>query len=357
MSPIAPFSLGSIPVAFPVALAPMAGYTDVAMRGLAREFHCGLTYTEVANAAGLIHGSAPTFDLLATAPGEHPVGAHIYGSEPGIMAEAAVLIRDLDRFDFIDINCGCPVRKIVAKGAGAALMKDPRRIARIVEAVRGAVDLPVTVKTRSGLTPDRINISETAHAAEEAGAAAIAIHVRVASQRHRGPADWELLARIKQERQIPVIGNGGVWTARDAVRIFRETGVDGVMIARGAIGNPWIFAAVRRLLGGDAWPGHTLEEHAAVVRRHLEALVRQKEREYSGRRRRGARLTAAQAAALHFRGHLHQYLSGFRGWSDVRRGMNDIRTPDDVMAAVDRVLARQPPGPVGAEGCDPAPGS
>jgi len=328
----------------------MAGYTDVAMRGLSREYRCGLTYTEVANAAGLVHGSAPTLDLLATAPDEHPAGAHIYGADPGIMAEAAVRIQALGRFDFIDINCGCPVRKIVAKGAGAALMKDPARIARIVEAVRSAVDLTVTVKTRSGLTPERINISETAHAVEEAGAAAIAIHARPASQQHRGKADWEVLARVKQERRIPVIGNGGIETAKDAVRMFRETGVDAVMIARAAVGNPWIFAAVRRLLSGAAWPGHTLEEHASVVRRHLEALIRLKEQEYRGRRRKGARLTVEQAAARHFRGHLHRYLSGFRGWSDVRRGMNDIRTPDDVMDAVDRVLSRQPSGMVGAEG-------
>jgi len=297
-----------------------------------------------------VHGSAPTFDLLATAPDEHPVGAHIYGADPGVMAEAAVLIQALGRFDFIDINCGCPVRKIVAKGAGAALMEDPQRIARIVEAVRSAVDLPVTVKTRSGLTPERINISETANAVEEAGGAAIAIHARPASQQHRGRADWDLLALIKQERRIPVIGNGGIETAKDAVRMFRETGVDAVMIARAAVGNPWIFAAVHRLLAGGAWPGHTLEEHASVVRRHLEGLVRLKQQEYRGRRRKGVGLTVEQAAARHFRGHLYRYLCGFREWSDVRRGMNDIQTSEDVMAAVDRVLARQPSAMVGAEG-------
>lgn len=342
-------TIGTIRIGLPVVLAPMAGYTDAAMRGLCRDFGCGLTYTEVANAAGLVHGSVPTFDLLETAPNEHPVAAHIYGSDPEIMAEAAVQIRQLGRFDLVDINCGCPVRKIVAKGAGAALMTDPERIRQIVEAVREAGGLPVTVKTRSGPAADWINISETAHAAEEGGAAAIAVHARPASQRHRGDPDWGLLAQIKRERNIPVMGNGGTWTARDAVRMLEETGVDAVMIARAAIGNPWIFAATRRLLAGDPWPGHTLDEHLSVVQRHLDGLVDLKQREYRGRRRRGTRLTAEQAAALHFRGHLHQYLRGFRGWSDVRRGLNDIRTPDDVMAAVRRVIARQASDVVGAE--------
>ncbi|OVE74775.1 hypothetical protein BVX97_06355, partial [bacterium E08(2017)] len=184
-------------------LSPMAGYTDSAFRSLCMDNHCGMTYTEVITARGLVHGSKLSQHMLDKTKSEKPIAAHIYGSEPEVMAEAARQIESLNRYDTIDINCGCPVRKIVAKGAGAALMHKPQTIAEIVKAIRGSVSLPVTVKTRLGPTPDNKNISEIAQAVQESGASAIAIHARFTSAKHSGPADWDSLAQIKSELSIP----------------------------------------------------------------------------------------------------------------------------------------------------------
>ena len=238
---IKPVNIGSLTVDFPIMLSPMAGYTDAAFRSLCRDFNCGMIYTEVITCRGVVHDSKLTRHMLDTFPNEHPIAGHIYGSEPEIMAEAAAKIEEMGRYDTIDVNCGCPVRKIVAKGAGAALMHDPEKICAIVSAIKKSVSLPVTIKTRLGPTPEMMNISEIAQAAEEAGADGIAIHARFTSAQHSGEADWNALAQIKSERAIPVFGNGGIQTAEDALRMISETGVDGVLIGRAAIGNPWIF--------------------------------------------------------------------------------------------------------------------
>jgi nifR3 family TIM-barrel protein len=253
------------------------------------------------------------------------------------MARAAAAVERLERFDCIDVNCGCPVRKIVARGCGVALMEEPERIGRIVAAIRAAVSLPVTVKTRRGLAPGRDTVSEVAKAAEEAGAAAVFVHARFATQKHSGPVDWETLARVKSERGIPVIGNGEVRSAATALAMLRATGVDGVMIGRGAVGCPWLFREVRAALEGRACPPRTTAELRAAVAEQLGELVRLKSLER--RLRRGACLPADVAAALHFRSHLHQYLAGMPGWGPIRRRLQEIRTPEDVMAAVDTVIA------------------
>jgi len=334
-----PFNIGNVVVDPPAVLAPMAGYTDAAMRLLCREFHCGLAMTEVVTAEGLWRGSRPSLHLLETLPAEGPVGAHIYGREPSSMAAAAVVIEKLGRFDFIDINCGCPVRKMVRRGAGVALMKEPERIGQIVSAVREAVSLPVTVKTRLGLSPNRHNVSEVAQAVEEAGGAAVFIHARYASHKHAGRPDWEALARVKRERSIPVVGNGGVEAAEDVWRMRAETGVDGVMIGRAAIGNPWIFEEVWRRSRGESIAQHSMAEHRAVIERHLERLIALVEKEQLWRRH-GA-MPAEQAAARLFRGHLFKYLCGWEGWGEVRRTLSSIQSRRDVMEAVDRVLTAQ----------------
>jgi tRNA-dihydrouridine synthase B len=332
--------IGSILVAAPFVLAPMAGYTDAAMRWLCRRFGCGLTLTEVANAEGIARGCKRSLHLLETLPGERPIGAHIYGAEPDRMAEAAAVIAAMGRFDFIDVNCGCPTRKIVAKGAGAALTRRPDQIEAIVRAIRGAVALPVTVKTRTGFSLAHQNISEIAHAVEQGGAAAIFIHARVALNRHNGAADWQALARVKRERGIPVIGNGGVTVAADALRMIEATGVDGVMVGRAAVGHPWIFGEMRALFSGQPWPPLAAEACLAVIAQHLDLLAALKamERRY----RRSGSLPVEQAAVLHFRGHLARYLSGLRGWGEVRRHFSAIETRQDVMAAARRVLLEEP---------------
>ncbi len=334
-----PLRIGTLTIPFPVVLAPMAGYTDAAMRSICVGYGAGLTYTEVVNADGLVRGSKLTWHLLHTFPEERPVVAHLYGSDPGVMAEAAREVDLLHRFDAIDINCGCPVRKIVAKGAGAALMASPERIQAIVAAVVAAVSVPVTVKTRIGLDPRHVNIAEVAAAAEAGGAAAIAIHGRLASNHHRGPSDWDLIARTKSERRIPVIGNGGIETAADAPRMLAATGVDGVMVGRAAVGAPWIFQDIRHLLEGSAPHPHPLTEVHAVVGEQLRRLVLVKELEQTLRRR--SSLTADAAAALHFRAHLFQYLHGLRNWADVRRRLDTMNSSEAVMRAVELVIGRQ----------------
>lgn len=322
-----------------IILAPMAGYTDSALRVICKRYGCGMVFTEVVNAEAIVHGSKITMHMLETEPNESPIAAHLYGSKPDIMAEAVSIIEKLNRFDFFDLNCGCPVRKIVAKGSGAALMKDPQKIHDIIKAMCQATSLPVTAKTRLGLTPERNNISEVAQAMEEAGAAAIHIHARFASKRHNGLADWNELARIKSERNIPIIGNGGVDCAADAPRMLKETGVDGVMIGRAAVGNPWIFDEIEHIFANKPYTPHTIEEHRQIICEHLDRIVTLKSMERKYRRKKS--MPPDQSAALHFRSHLVQYLSGFKGYRRILHGLQTMHTIEGIMTAVDQVLAIQ----------------
>jgi len=290
-------------------LAPMAGYTDAAFRLLCRRRGCARTYTEVVNAEGIARGSRPTLYLLETLPDERPVVAHIYGRDPSVMAAAAVYIESLRRFDQVDVNTGCPVRKIVAKGCGAALMREPERVHEIVRAIVSAVSLPVTVKTRLGPTREELCVSEIAQAAEEGGAAEIAIHARTTAQKHGGEADWRTLARVKAERRIAVLGNGGVATAADALRMIRETGVDGVMIGRAALSDPWLLAE----LDPDG-----ARDRAAVARTMVAYM-----------RRPGVE---ARAVARHMTG-LFRGRPGARAWR-IALSAPDV-TPDAVARALE----------------------
>jgi len=333
-----PLRIGAMTVDFPVMLAPMAGYTDAVARGLARRYHCGMASTEVTSAEGIVRGSKPSFHILDTLPGERPIAAHIYGSNPDTLAQAALILEKTGRFQAIDLNCGCPVSKIVAKGAGAAMMKHPEKIAHIVRTIKQTVALPVTVKTRLGVAPDRMNISEIAQAVEESGGSAITIHARFARARHAGPDDWPALAKIKSERSIPVIGNGGVASAGDALRMIAETGVDGVMIGKAAIGNPWIFDEVWSALGGKPHQPHSLKEHRAIIEEHLRLFVIHKEKARKTRRR--ARHSAEYDAALHFRAHLVGYFRGFEKSNELKRKLQTMRTVDDILTAVDEQLGR-----------------
>lgn len=333
--------IGALNIDSPFWLAPMAGYTDAAFRSVCRDFGGGLFYTEVAVAQGLIRDSKPSWHLLETAAGEGPTAGHICGSEPDVMAAVAARIEQTGRFSAIDINCGCPVRKIVARGAGAALIHTPELIGSIVSAVRSAVSLPVLVKTRIGFITDQERITEIVQAVQEAGAAAIAIHGRYADHHHRGPVDWELIRSIKKRSTIPVLGNGGLFTAQDVVSKWQEYGLDGVLIARGAVGNPWIFEDVERLRRGEPIRTRSLAERRGVIETHLDRLIALKVKEGCCRRRSG--FDADRGAALHFRCHLVQYLTGLSNWADIRRTLNAITSPADIMRAVDIVISRQRP--------------
>jgi nifR3 family TIM-barrel protein len=334
-----PLQFGPITVDEPTVLAPMAGYTDWPFRLLAREQHCGLVVTEVVSADGVIYESSRTQHYLVAHENESPIGLQMYGGDPERLAIAARKVEELGRFDFIDINCGCPVPKIITKGAGVALMKHPEKLTELLKAVTSAVSLPITAKTRIGLSPDQVNFSEVAHAIEEGGARILAVHARFASARHDGQADWDALAKIKQERNIPIVGNGGVQKAQDAIDMVERTGVDAVMIGRAAIGNPWIFNEIKCLWEGREWIPPTLEERRDMIHRHVHDLVKMVDHDNSFRRR--VKYSAEESACLHFRAHIIKYLSGFYGWRKLARQLNDLKSIESLMRVVDEVINDQ----------------
>ncbi|HUN54115.1 MAG TPA: tRNA dihydrouridine synthase DusB [Smithella sp.] len=232
-------------------LAPLAGISNLPFRLVARSLGCSLAYTEMISSNGLIRKTAKTYEYLKTRADDRPLGAQIFGADPGIMAQAAVIAAQ-DAVDLIDINMGCPVKKVVKAGAGAVLMRDPDRVARIVEAVKKSVKIPVTVKIRSGWTQGSINAVQIARIAEDCGADAITVHPRTANQGYDGHADWSIIASVKKAVKIPVIGNGDIRQPQDAVKMLQETSCDAVMVGRGALGNPWIFRGIAGALCGQA---------------------------------------------------------------------------------------------------------
>ena len=249
-------------------LAPLAGISNLPFRLVARSQGCSLAYTEMISANGLIRETAKTYEYLKTSADDRPLGAQIFGADPKIMAQAACIVAD-SGVDLIDINMGCPVRKVIKTGAGAVLMKNPDLVARIVKAVKKSVKIPVTVKIRSGWTRGSINAVEIARISEDCGADAITVHARTADQGYSGHADWKIIAEVKKAVNIPVIGNGDVWQPQDTTKMLRETSCDAVMVGRGALGNPWIFKGIVQNFHGqtiDYLP--TLSQRREVVENH-----------------------------------------------------------------------------------------
>lgn len=280
-----------------------------------------MAYTELVVAEGVARRMAGTMIYLADSPQDHPVGAHLYGNDPDSFVRAAAVIEELGRFSLIDVNAGCPVRKITRKGAGAALLRDPQSIFRIVAGLKRATALPVTVKTRIGRFPGDASGMDAVCAAVDAGADAVCVHGRYASDHHAGPAHWDQLAAIKARVPVPVIGNGGADSVRDAQVMLRETGVDAVMIGRAALGNPWLFSELRALSQGQAWkPPSPAEVRDLILdhaRRTVEMVVRDAVR--TGRER----LSPERAGCLLFRAHLLKYLAGRPGLRAYLRGHHD----------------------------------
>lgn len=332
-----PVQIGTLRVEWPVFLAPMAGFTDGAFRSLCLEQGCGAVVSEMVSAHGMSIGHVRTGHFLDTWGAEHPIGAQIYGSDPARMAAAAAKVAELKRYDFVDINAGCPMPKIRNRGDGAGLMKDPAKMAEITRQVKAALGgaLPVTVKTRIGWSADTINVLETTAAVEAAGADAVFLHGRVAAVRHSGPADWALIAEVKRARKIPVVGNGGVKTAADVFRMVAETGVDGVMVGRVALGNPWLFRDIRDLAAGRAPQRPAVEEVRAMIREHL-----RREMELMGRRgAKDLKLGAELTACLVLRPHLVRYLRGFRDFGVLARTLEERQDAATLLGRVDAVLA------------------
>ncbi len=227
-------------------LSPMAGVTDVAFRALAKKYGAGLTYTEFVSSHALIRGSRKSFDIIQTAKIEKPVAVQLFGNSEKEIVEAAKLIED--KFDIIDVNCGCPAWKVIKTGAGSALLNSPEKIGDFISRLSSAVSKPVTVKIRSGIDDKKINAVEIARIAEDSGAAAIAIHGRTQKQGYSGNADWNIIKKVKDAVNIPVIGNGDVFSPEIFAKRIEESNVDAIMIARGAIGNPYVFTQINDFL-------------------------------------------------------------------------------------------------------------
>lgn len=256
----------------PVVLAPMAGVTDKAMRMIAKRYGCGLCYTEMISAKGLTYNNNRTFELLDMAGEEQPINVQIFGSEPEIVAKGAALMCQRG-VQMIDLNMGCPVPKVVRNDEGAALMQKPELAYAVMKALVQAVDVPVTVKIRKGWDDTHINAVEIARLAQEAGVSAIAVHGRTRAQFYAGEADWSIIKAVKEAVEIPVIGNGDIFEPEDGRKMMDETGCDGVMVGRGALGRPWLFGQVADMIKtGTYQEAPTLKERNDLILYHAQLV-------------------------------------------------------------------------------------
>jgi len=309
--------IGSIEIQGRLALAPMAGVTDLAFREICRELGAGVTYSEMVSAKAMVYQDSKTRTLLTISEHDHPSGAQIFGSDASCMAEAAQLILADYAYDFIDINMGCPVGKVVKNGDGSALMLNPDKAGRIVEAVKAAVPCPVTVKIRRGYDKGNLNAVQMATVLESAGADAIAVHGRTRAQLYSGVADWTCIGEVKSAVRIPVIANGDIFTGADAERILRLTGADGAMIGRGSFGNPWIFAeAAAAIECLPEPPRPKVRELADMAARHL---------------KRACELKGERSACLDARRHYAWYLRGVPYAGFYKKQIAQITTFEDIV--------------------------
>ncbi len=255
-------------------LAPVSGVSSLPFRLVAREFGAGLCFTEMVSSEALVRNNKKTEPLLKTDPLEKPIGVQIFGANPGVMASAASILENRG-FDIIDINAGCPVKKVTRNNAGAALIKNPKLLRQILLEVRKKISIPLMLKFRSGWDSQSVNAVETAKMAEDCGVDAITLHPRKAVQFFTGKADWDLIRRVKETVKIPVIGNGDVFVPDNAARLMRETGCDGVMIGRGAFGNPWIFKNILKLINhGGPIQKPLAEERGKILLKQLDYSIR-----------------------------------------------------------------------------------
>ena len=303
--------IGNVELENNIILAPMAGVSDLPFRLLCREQGAGMVCTEMVSAKAISFHNKNTVALLKTSPAEHPVSLQLFGADPDIISEMAAYIEERD-FDVLDLNMGCPVPKVAGNGEGSALMRNPKLVEQIVSKTVRAIKKPVTVKIRKGFTASEVNAVEIARIAEASGAAAVAVHGRTREQYYTGTADWDIIRQVKEAVSIPVIGNGDVDSAGKAKQLLDETGCDGVMVGRGARGNPWIFREIRDYLAtGELPPRPSKEEVRDMMLRHTRMEIEYKG-EYTGIRE--------------MRKHVAWYTKGMPGSAKLRDEINKVES-------------------------------
>ena len=319
--------IGNTELKYGIMLAPMAGFSDYAMRRICRECGCEYSVTEMVSAKAVVYGDKKTLTLAKITHDEGPVALQIFGSEPTVMAEAAGVlsspIGDGVSPVAIDINMGCPVPKVFNNGEGSALMKSPELIYDIVKSVSSAISLPCTVKMRLGIDSGHINITECAKAAEEGGARLLTVHGRTRVQLYAGKADMSHIKNVKKCLQIPVIANGDILSAEDAMRVLEQTGADGIAIGRGAVGNPFVFSEIISHLEGKSYSEPTLDTRIDTALRQLSYAIRDK---------------GEECAVREARKQIAQYFKGFHGAAELRAAINTALTFSDVHSALKTLL-------------------
>lgn len=316
MSPV--MKIGNVALLYPTILAPLAGITNLAFRRMVKALGCGLVCTEMISAKGLVYQSDQTRQMLASVAEEKPLSVQLFGADPDAMAEAAAMVEAAGA-DIIDINCGCAVKKVMKNGAGVALMKNPETAQQIIAQMRRAVKIPLTIKMRTGWDASGEQAILLAKIAEHNGCDAVVIHPRTARQRFSGSADWSVIAKIKQELSIPVIGNGDIRSPEVALRMVAETGCDAVMIGRAALGNPWIFTQIHALMETGTCPPVTPDMRFAMMQRFLDLTIDQ---------------FGEEIACKMMRGRLGWLARGLRKATDFRTAAAGIHAKTDAEALI-----------------------
>lgn len=302
-----------------IILAPMAGITDLPYRRIMKEAGAALVTTEMVSAKGLLHDGRRTFELLRSCSEERPLAVQIFAGDPQSLADAARIVSP--HAELVDINMGCPVKKVIRGGAGAALMQEPGAVAKIVSSVRKATDKPLTVKIRSGWDGGSVNFLEIGRIAAGEGADAVTLHPRTRSQGFGGMADWRQIAMLKSALRVPVIGSGDVYTPADGLRMLRQTGCDGVMIGRGGYGNPWLIRGILAGQRGETQPSPGPADRLAIARRHIDYFTQS---------------FGEHRALFHMRKHLCWYSRGLPGAAAFRAAVNRTACMEELLSQLER---------------------
>jgi nifR3 family TIM-barrel protein len=321
-----PLHIGTLPLASPLILAPMAGITSLPFRRIMKKCGAALVFTEMISANGLIRDGRKTMELLRSCAEEKPLGIQLFGDDPQVLAAAAQRVGD--QADLLDINMGCPVKKVVRSGAGSALLRSPRRIGEILAATRRVFNGPLTIKIRSGWDQTCLNYLEVSRIAREEGVDAICLHPRSRSQSFSGAANWQQIAELKTRLDIPIIGSGDLFSAADVCRMFRETGCDAVMIARGGYGNPWIFQQAAALLQQQAETPITPEQRWTVIEQHLDWHLAE---------------FGAHKACIEMRKHLSWYAKGMPAATQFRGQLQGLSSWPALLDAARNFFHPDPP--------------